>query len=284
MATLTTATVLAGALVGAGILLVILGLRRSPEAPRRVGEPRRRVSRLPYRRIALGAAGGTVAALATGWPVVGVLVVLAVWGIPELFLSGRRVADEIAKVAAVEDWVRRLADVLVVGVGLGQAIATSVRSAPKPIRPELERLAGRVAAGGDLEDALRQLAADIDDPAADFALASLVLARRRRGPGLAAALTAVADALAEEVTARRKVEADRAKPRSTARAVTLITVAVLAIGLSVGDYLAPYRTGLGQLVLLGIATVFVVAIGWMHSMTVASPRERVLAPRTEAPS
>ena len=48
---------------------------------------------------------------------------------------------------------------------------------------------------------------------------------------------------------RRKVEAERAKPRATARAVTLITLGVVLVGALNGTYLAPYGTPLGQLVL-----------------------------------
>lgn len=282
MATLTVAGLVAGALVGSGILLVLLGIRDEPVAPGR-GPRTRRSPVFPYRRVLVGGACGALAALATGWPALVVIAAVAAWGIPVLFLGGRRAAEQIARVEAVQDWVRRLSDILVVGVGLGQAVTASARSAPAPLQPALERLTGRMTAGWSLEDALRELATELDDPAADLAVASLVLAQRRRGPGLASALSAIADALAEEVAARRRIEADRAKPRSTARAVTVITLGVVAVGLLTGGYLLPYRSALGQLVLVAIALVFVVALGWMHTMTVTPSRERLLAPRAGVP-
>ena len=75
--------------------------------------------------------------------------------------------------------------------------------------------------------------------------AALILAARRRGPGLPRVLGALADSVAEDVAVRRKVEAERAKPRTTARAVTLITLGVVAVGALNGAYLRPYATLLG---------------------------------------
>ena len=66
-------------------------------------------------------------------------------------------------------------------------------------------------------------------------------------------LTAVAGSVGDEVAVRRKVEAERARPRSTARLVTLITLGAAGVLMLNGTYLAPYGDGLGQLVLAAIA-------------------------------
>ena len=52
---------------------------------------------------------------------------------------------------------------------------------------------------------------------------------------------------------RRKIEADRARPRTTARWVTLITLGVVALGALNGTYIRPYGDSLGQLVLAALA-------------------------------
>ena len=57
----------------------------------------------------------------------------------------------------------------------------------------------------------------------------LILGAQRRGPGLAAVLDDLAATVAEEVRIRRGIEADRAKPRTTARWVTILTLAVLGL-------------------------------------------------------
>ena len=103
-----------------------------------------------------------------------------------------------------------------------------------------------------------------------------LLANRRRGPGLSRMLTAVAASVADEVASRRRIEAERAKPRSTARLVTLITLGVAGVLMLNGTYLAPYRDGLGQLVLGAIAAAFAGCLLWIRALTLARPAARFL--------
>ncbi len=289
MGSLTLGALLAGAAAAAGLVLLVVGLLPrqddSSDVPDVIAALRARWAtraRGPLRRIAIGIAAGVLVLAVTHWPALGLVAALAVWGLPLLFSAPREAAHAIDRVEAVEEWVRRLADVLVVGVGLGQAIVSTARSAPEALRPELAALTARISARWSLEDALRAFADDLDDPAGDLAVAALVLAQRRKGPGLAAALGAVADALADEVTVRRRVEADRARPRATARAVTVITLLVVGAGLANGGYLAPYSTPLGQLVLVGVTALFVAALAWMRAMTTGRPRGRLLTRRDPA--
>ncbi len=269
---------LAGAGVVLGVLLVVAGARRSESIPRpariaRVGPP------APVRTLFLAAAAAVVVLLVTRWPALALVAGLAVWGVPLLFSGARDAARGIDRVEAIESWVRRLSDVLLVGVGLSQAIVTTARHAPPSVSAEVDRLVARIGARWSREDALRAFAAEVRDPAADLAVAALVLAGRRQGPGLAAALASVADALADEVAVRRRVEADRAKPRATARAVTVVTLVVVALGLATGSYLEPYGTPLGQLVLVAVTALFVVALAWLRAMTLTRRRDPVIVPR-----
>jgi tight adherence protein B len=80
----------------------------------------------------------------------------------------------------------------------------------------------------------------------------------------------------EEVAARRRIEADRAKPRTTARAVTAITLAIIAAGLLNRGYTGPYGTVLGQVVLSATLGFFGAALWWMHSMTRTTRPARIL--------
>ncbi len=125
------------------------------------------------------------------------------------------------------EWTRNLAGVLTVGVGLEQALVATLRSAPQPIRPEVSRLVARLRARWTTEDALQEFADELDDATGDLVAAYLILGARRRGTGLASVLQGLAESVADDVAARRQIEADRAKPRATARNVTLITLAVL---------------------------------------------------------
>jgi len=78
---------------------------------------------------------------------------------------------------------------------------------------------------------------------------------------------------------RRKVEADRAKPRANARWLLLITLGASGLAALNGDYLAPYGTGLGQLVLAVICGLIVGCLLWMRRLTVPTPSARFLVDR-----
>ena len=185
--------------------------------------------------------------------------------------------------AALEDWTRRLSDVLTVGVGLEQAITASLRTTPAAITTEVTALTARLGARWPTEAALRAFADELDDPTGDLVAAALILGARRRGPGLAAVLDGLAATVAEEVAMRRKVEADRARPRTTARWVTLITVGVVGLGALNGTYLRPYGTTIGQLVLAALGLAFAAALLWMRAISdgATDPRFLPAEDRTE---
>lgn len=247
-------------------------------------QPRERVLRATGRswswtavRLPASAGVGAVVWALTGWPALGLGAATATIGLPAMARAGTNAEDQIDRVEAVEEWTRRLADVLAIGIGLEQAIQTAARTAPPSIAAEVATLSARLAARTPTETALRRFADDLDDPTADLVVAALILASRRRGPGVAAALTAIADSVGEEVAARRRIEADRAKPRTTARAVTVITLAIIAAGLLNRSYTGPYGTILGQVVLSATLGFFGAALWWMHSMTRSTRPARILA-------
>jgi len=212
----------------------------------------------------------------TGWPVAGLIAAAAVAGLPSLLATSAASAHRITRLEALEDWTRRLADVLTVGVGLEQAITASLRTAPDPIAPQVRALAARLGARWPTEAALRAFADDLDDATGDLVAAALILGSRRRGPGLAAVLDGLAGTVADEVAMRRKIEADRARPRTTARWVTLITLGVVALGALNGTYIRPYGSSLGQLVLAALALSFAGALVWMRAISAGTPEPRFL--------
>ncbi len=102
------------------------------------------------------------------------------------------------------------------GAGAGRDPALD----PGPDPAEVHRLVARLRARWVTEDALRAFADELDDSTGDLVAANLILGARRRGAGLASVLEGLAESVAADVRARRQVEADRAKPRATARWVT----------------------------------------------------------------
>ena len=274
---------LGGALVVAGIIGVILGVRRTPVAP---PAPRRRnQSRLSSRWAGMerrskilavaGLIAGALIYLFTGWLIAVVLVPLAAVGLPTL-LSAPPSAARIDRLEVLEEWTRALAGVLTVGVGLEEALRSTLRSTPEAIRPEVTTLVARLRARISTEEALRAFADDLNDATGDLVAAYLILGARRRGQGLASVLESLAESVAADVRARRAIEADRAKPRTTARWVTIITISVLGFLTLTGDYISPYGSPLGQLLLILLLSAYVGLLIWMRNMAKGEALPRFL--------
>lgn len=269
---------LAGALVVGGLIALVLGLRPSPiverpSRPRKV----RTVTRQTRMLLLGGLAAGIVGFLVTGWVLALVIVPVAFVGLP-ILLSSSSAAQRIERLEAMEEWTRSLSGVLTVGVGLEQALVATLRSTPAAIAPEVTRLVARLRARWVTEDALRAFADELDDATGDLVAANLILGSRRRGAGLASVLEGLAESVAADVRARRQVEADRAKPRATARWVTLISVGVLVILAVSGTYVEPYQSALGQVILVALLAMYVATLVWMKRMAIGRSMPRFLAP------
>lgn len=293
MSATTLLAAVAGMAAGGGLLLVVLGLRptpvgRPPRASSTVRRARRmldaggdRAARTRRIRLVVGAVAGGLVWLLSGWVIAVVVLPAAAVGLPALLGKGGASAG-VDRLEALEEWTRNLVGVLDVGVGLEQAITVNLRSAPEAIRPQVQALVARLEARWSTEAALRAFAADLDDAAGDLVAASLILGAQRRGSGLSKVLDALAETVAEEVRMRRQVEADRAKPRTTARAVTIITLVVLGLLTLNSDYITPYGSPLGQMVLALLLGLYVGALVWMRAMTGRRQVPRFLSARTTA--
>jgi Flp pilus assembly protein TadB len=257
-------------------------LRRPPPAPRY--RRRRGLMQLATRRLSrrtgwllgVGFVLGIAVAVTTGWVIAIVLLPAALAGLPAL-LTAPEPAARIDRLEAMEEWTRALAGVLTVGVGLEQALVATLRSTPAPIRPEVTALVARLRARWATADAIRAFADDLDDATGDLIAANLLLGAQRRGSGLASVLQGLAESVAADVRARRAIEADRAKPRATARWITLITVGVLGLLALNGPYVAPYGSSIGQLVLALLLSLYVATLLWLRTMARGERLPRFLA-------
>ena len=266
---------LAAASVLGGLILLIAGLRKVPPPAPRPTKRRsdtgaltkqwQRATRRQRMALSIGLFAGVAIAAWTGWIIAIVLLPLAAVGIPYL-LSAPSTVTRIDRLEAMEEWSRSLAGVLTVGYGLEQALIATLRSTPDAIRPEVSALVARLRARWDTKAALRAFADDLDDPAGDLIAANLYLGASKRGEGLASVLEGLAQSVADTVRARRAVEADRAKPRATAKWVTLITVGVLTLLALNGDYIRPYGSPLGQIILVLLLSMYIGTLLWMRHM------------------
>ena len=277
----------AGALIVTGLIGMVVALHPAPAKPPRpmrtvaaFGRLGQHVDRLSPRTrmlIAGGAATGLLVAIVTGWVIAIVLVPAAIIGIP-LLLSPPPTAASIEKLEALEEWTRSLSGKLTAGQSLRSALIKSLQSVPAPIEREVRLMVSRLWNNtASTEDVLRAFAEDLDDSTGDVVASQLILAASGRGQaGLAKALDALAETVAADVRARRQIEADQAKPRTTARTVTVITLGVLGMLAFTGDYIKPYGTPLGQVILAVLLSAYVATLLMMRRMAVAKPPPRFL--------
>ncbi|RMB57032.1 type II secretion system F family protein [Tessaracoccus antarcticus] len=268
---------LAGALLAAGIVTAVWAFQPAPltvRRPRKVWGVKARTRVL----LMVGGAAGAGIAATTGW-------LVAIVAIPAGLVMGdrllrRRTRPVIARLDALAEFARGIAGVLGAGRGIEQAILQASRSTPKAIEPEVAKLAARLRANFDIARALRLFADEFDDATADLFVATLLLASQRRGPGLASVMTDMAASVDAEVRARRAVDAEQQKPRTAARIITAITAALLA-GLALsGDYIAPYTTPIGQVLLTAYLTAWALILWWMARMTKDQPIPRFIGTTT----
>ncbi|MER7568906.1 type II secretion system F family protein [Streptomyces sp. NPDC097941] len=204
--------------------------------------------------------------LVSGNFVGGALLGAGVIGVPWLITPAQMAQDRIGQLEALSEWTQRLAGLLRLGMGLEQAMVTSRQGAPEELAPQIVNLSDRLRLGWRPEGALRAFADELDDVTADKVVAALILSVNDRGPGLAQALEDLSGTVREEVAKKRAIEADRAKPRTTVRWMTIITVGVVVAGFFVPSYTKPYSTLLGQLVLAFLTAGFVGVLALMRQL------------------
>lgn len=228
------------------------------------------------RRAFVALAAGTVAFLVTRWPVAFALVALAVVGLRGL--GGDPAGPVIAKLEAIASWTEMLRDTLAGAAGLTQAVVATASIAPRELRSPVETLAGRLFNGAPLTEALRAFAGEVDDPAADVVVASLIMAASERANRLGDLLGALATSTREEVAMRQGVEASRSSARSAVRTVAGFSMGLLALmTFFARPYLAPYRSGTGQLVLGLVGILFCLGLWLMALMVRPRPAPRLFA-------
>lgn len=273
----------------AGVMLIVLGLFPDNDAPTAKAPKARSflairetlLTRKNLLLLGIGLGVGLILWLVSGWTIALIAAPVISVMIPTLLGSGKE-TDDIEKLQALEAYTRSLSGMLVGGAGLEATIQASVRSAPPEIKPEIERAAARLTSRWSIEDTLRALADDLADPTGDLIVMQLRLAARERGPGLATALSDLADDVFDEVKVRRQIAADRAKPRRTIRLITLITIGILAALPFAGQnaFFAMYATPFGQLLLAGWLAVYVVVLFLLRQYIRPRPMPRTLVARS----
>ena len=277
--------VLAGALTGGGVLLLVAAVRGMPV---RHGPPRRsreELVRTLSTRTAVAAVVGLAVLAVTRWPIAaaGTAALVLAWN----GLAGGAAEERrgMARLEALAAWTESLRDTIAGAVGLEQAIPASMRAASPVLQQPLRSLVDRMHTRVPLPEALRRFADDLDDPSADLVVAALILNARLRGPGLRDMLGALAASARAELDMRRRVEADRRATRRSVRIVVGVSVGT-AIGLAVFNhsYVEPYDDLLGQLVLCLVIALYAAGFLWLRRLARYEMPNRILTgARAERP-
>jgi Flp pilus assembly protein TadB len=276
---MTVLAALAGAAIAAGLVLGIrelIGRARPPGTP----PPRRPLARSlsdwPRRRAVLAVLTGLGVLAITRWPVAGLAAGLAVIFLPRV-LSTRGQRERTAKLEGLEQWTRRLSDMLTASRGLEEALEASARSAPAAIAGPVTALAARLNARVGTEAALRAFAAEVDDPAGDRIAAALIIATGHRGGGVRDVLNALAVMIARDVAARREIEAERAQHRTTLRWIAVFIGGFTIFAVLNRSYSRPYGTIPGELVLALVTGLYAAGLGWLYRLGAMPAQGRFLA-------
>lgn len=266
-----------GALLGlgaaAGIWLAIMSVL----APR---QPRTRRPRYPDTgtRFLRAAAAAAVLLVITRWPVAAAAgAALGFFG-PDLLAGKAKRTADATRSAAIATWCEMIRDTLSSGAGLQQVLIATAPIAPTPIRPALDRLQARRRAGVPLTEAIAALADDLNDPTGDLVVSALLLAAKGEARDLANLLGQLAEIARENATIRLQADAAQGKTRTATRAITGITIVMALVLTVVGrNYLRPYSSFSGQLVLGLVLTEFAVALWWIHRLNRTHPPNRFLS-------
>lgn len=269
-----------GGLFGGGVLLLVLGL--TPVEPRPTArssliQDLRRFSVRMGRRVPIAAAAGLMVLVVTRWPVMAIGCGVLVFFWESLFGGAKAEKAAYARLEGLAAWTESLRDTIAGAVGLEQAIPATAGAAAPAIAKPLYVLSDRLRVRVPMPVALQRFADDLDDPAADLVVAALVLNSRLRGPGLRDVLTSLSRSVRNELEMRGRVMASR---RSTRRSVQIVVFvsATFIIGLRVlnPEYVEPYGTPAGQLVLAVIIALFAGGFLWLRRLATFETPARFL--------
>ena len=258
-------TALLGALLGAafgiGVFALLAGWHGQLDRPRRApARQRPNMDRLLARASLALVGAALVYWWTTGWVVAAVAAGALGWLTPSLLGLRASRQRQLDRSEAMAIWAEMLRDLLVSNAGLHEAIGKSARVAPPAIRDEVRALYVR-AQRGDLSAALSRFADDMDDAIADTVVTALHIADQRAVSDLGAMLAAVATSTRETVAMQLRINAARTRTYRTAQLIAIIVA--FFVGLLVltnRDYMEPFGTAVGQLVLAAVAALVGVAV------------------------
>ncbi len=248
----------AATLLAIGVALLVhllIGL----EWKARVPSSRHLPSRLAL-RVFLALAALVLVTVTTGWPAAGLWVALLGFFAPSMVGVNRRRSLDVQRIEAVATWAEMLRDQAAAGADLVQAVQVSAGHAPPILAQPVARLAIRLRRQAP-EEAFADFSREVEDPTADLVAAALTIAFTGQARRVGEVLSALAVSAREQASMRLRVERDRARVRTVARATGAVVIGwTVIVYLISGRFFATYSSVTGQFVLLVVGGLFAVGI------------------------
>lgn len=227
--------------------------------------------------IAVGVAVGFVVLLATRWPVLAAIVAVLTIMWPRLMHDVSADAER-QRLEGIAKWLEDLRDTLRgSSVGAEEALEQVALRPPLAIADALATFTFRRRQGFRVEDALADLADELDHPTADAAIAAirLVVGGTAGAARLHHTVSTLAGAARDEVRARERVDRTRAIYRSSMKRLVIIALVLVAyLRLAAGELLDPYSTPVGQVVLMLPMAMWGGCVLWLRSLCKYEPLVR----------
>ena len=221
---------------------------------------------------------GVAATVLTSWPVAGIVagVLVVMW--PKLARAGAIEKASVAKVEAIASWTESLRDAAASESALESALPATVDGAPTLLVRPLRNLVNRLELRHPLPTALARFADEVNDPGADMVVAALALNAQQRAGSLKRVLTALASNTRTELEMRRKVLIERNAVRRQSNQVALGILALAGVqAVFLRDWVAPYATLTGQLILAVLAGVYLALLIRLQRLAAPEPHPRFLS-------
>ncbi|WP_331727377.1 type II secretion system F family protein (plasmid) [Kitasatospora sp. NBC_00374] len=275
----TLLAILAGLGVGGGIALLVASLVGWPRKEHSGPTTSARFIAFARRRGAAAVIAALVVLAVTRWPVAALAAAALALFWNKLFGGAKEEKAAMERVEALAGWTESLRDTMAGAVGLESAIQSSIDAASPALRPHVAALVNRLRARTPFPIALDLLAEDLDDGSADIVIIALKENSRQRGPGLAKALTGLAELARKEADMRRDIMAQRSGTRRSVKIVVTVCV-VFPLGMALFNpaYVVAYQSLQGQGVLTVVLAFFAAGLAWLRHLSIVPAGARLLAP------
>lgn len=263
---------LIGLLLGAGVLLVIVGFTQ-PSRPIQVRVKSQYFTRLAqqsgiprltgFALMGLCIASSVIAAvlvvLITAVPMVALIAALASGWIPILLIRRRGQIHQKAVRKAWPDVVDSLLSAVRAGLSLPEAVCELGVKGPLALRVQFAEFTADYRASGSFIESLNALGAQLADPIADRVIAALRIAREVGGNDLGSVLRTLSMLLREDARVRGEIEARQSWTINAARLAVAAPWITLALLSTRPEAMRAYNSASGAVVLIAASALSFIA-------------------------